>query len=88
MVLTTIQTIRCIYQFFKRSLSTSYGSAANIQYLDNDKKRICEAHGITLIAIPYWWDRKVSSLAATIAHHRPDMIEASQQGTPIPVTLY
>jgi len=31
--------------------------------------------GITLIEIPFWWDGKVDSLLATIAHFRPDIKE-------------
>jgi hypothetical protein len=33
--------------------------------------------GITLIEVPYWWDGKKESLAATIHHFRSDII--SQQ---------
>ena len=30
--------------------------------------------GITLIQIPYWWNQKISSLRATIASIRPDVM--------------
>lgn len=42
--------------------------------------------GITLIAIPYWWDLKLSSLAATIYEYRKDLFASKPTGTPIPVT--
>jgi hypothetical protein len=29
--------------------------------------------GITVISVPFWWDRSPSSLAATIQLHRPDI---------------
>lgn len=34
--------------------------------------------GITLIPIPFWWDRTLPSLAATIHKYRPDIIPASE----------
>ena len=43
--------------------------------------------GITLIEIPYWWNRKISSLAATIYNSRPDMFPTKPQGEAIPLVL-
>jgi hypothetical protein len=40
--------------------------------------------GITLITIPYWWDKKFESLAATIHARRPDLFDGTPIGTPIP----
>ena len=40
--------------------------------------------GITLIEVPYWWDKKADSLAATIYRARPDVLKAKPQGKPIP----
>jgi hypothetical protein len=40
--------------------------------------------GITLITIPYWWDLKVSSLAATIYRQRRDLFASEPTGVPIP----
>lgn len=31
--------------------------------------------GITLIEVPYWWDKSISSLVATIYHYRPDLFK-------------
>jgi ATP-dependent DNA ligase len=42
--------------------------------------------GITLIEVPYWWDKKYSSLAATVYSQRPDLFTEKIQGTPIPNT--
>ena len=30
--------------------------------------------GITLIPIPFWWDKKISSLTATIHQYRPELV--------------
>jgi hypothetical protein len=37
-----------------------------------------------LIEIPYWWDRKYESLAATIYSQRPDLFSEKIMGKPIP----
>ena len=42
--------------------------------------------GITLIEVPYWWDRDITSLAATVYNSRPDLFETEPKGTPIPLT--
>ena len=42
--------------------------------------------GITLIEVPYWWDRKLSSLEATLYNTRPDLFQVQPQGIPIPAT--
>ena len=39
--------------------------------------------GITLIDIPYWWDRGVESLAMTIYNARPDLFDQRPIGRPI-----
>jgi hypothetical protein len=43
--------------------------------------------GITLIQVPYWWDRKSSSLEATIYRTRPDLFASKPTGTPIPNSI-
>ena len=50
------------------------------------KKYIIQFPGITLIEIPYWWDRKLPSLAVTIYNSRPDLFDIKPQGTAIPLT--
>ncbi len=40
--------------------------------------------GITVISIPFWWDRSLESLAATIAKQRPDLEEVGGFGSAIP----
>eukprot|EP01124_Arcella_intermedia_P001663 TRINITY_DN1090_c0_g1_i1.p1 TRINITY_DN1090_c0_g1~~TRINITY_DN1090_c0_g1_i1.p1 ORF type:complete len:471 (+),score=82.73 TRINITY_DN1090_c0_g1_i1:123-1535(+) len=43
-----------------------YGSWALLKDRDEEKKRSCFERGITLITIPYWWDRTKESLADTL----------------------
>jgi len=40
---------------------------------DQFKQEICQKNGITLIVIPYWWDKSIESLAQTIRLLRPDI---------------
>jgi hypothetical protein len=40
---------------------------------DLQKVARCKARGITLVLIPYWWDEKIASFAAELAHARPDL---------------
>lgn len=40
---------------------------------DQQKKEQCQKLGITLIAVPYWWDGKAESLWATILQYRQDI---------------
>ena len=42
--------------------------------------------GITLIEVPYWWDRKFSSLAATLYSQRPELFKERPIGDPIPTS--
>ena len=37
-----------------------------------------------MIEVPYWWDRKLPSLAATVYNTRPDLFETEPQGKSIP----
>lgn len=53
---------------------------------DKEKRKICEKEGITLIEIPYWWDKKIPSLATTIQQQRPDLIQnQKEEGEVIPL---
>jgi hypothetical protein len=52
---------------------------------DEEKKELCKEKGITLIDIPYWWDRKLNSLAETIRQQRFNILTNHIGGDPIPV---
>ena len=38
-----------------------------------------------MLHIPYWWDRKISSLKGTISTMRPDVITTLSTDIPIPI---
>jgi hypothetical protein len=40
-----------------------------------------------MIEVPYWWNRKYESLAASIYRKRPDLFSEKQMGTTIPPSL-
>lgn len=42
---------------------------------DKHKMEQCTLAGVTLIVIPYWWDKTPNSLKATIHAIRPDLLE-------------
>ena len=52
---------------------------------DIAKSTFCKEKGITLIEVPYWWDKKYSSLAATVYSQRPDLFTEKPKGDPIPL---
>jgi hypothetical protein len=53
---------------------------------DKEKREICKEMKITLIEIPYWWDKTSQSLAATIKQFREDLIPNDLSGELIPST--
>jgi hypothetical protein len=55
----------------------SMGSKWNYEQRDVEKREACKMNGITLIEIPYWWDKKRESLEATIHSKRPDLVNVS-----------
>jgi hypothetical protein len=50
-----------------------FGPATGRQRADQLKMRFATDMGITLIPIPFWWNRTTSSLASTISATRPDL---------------
>lgn len=59
------------------------GSGWNQQERDKEKRMRCKEKGITLIEIPYWWDKQKSSLISTIHQSRPDLLAGEMTGEPI-----
>ena len=53
--------------------------------MDLHKAEACKELGITLIEVPYWWDRSISSLAVTIYNARPDLFNFEPKGKAIPL---
>jgi hypothetical protein len=50
-----------------------FGKASNRQRADQIKRNFAKQMGITLISIPFWWDKSPNSLASTIRHYRPEI---------------
>ncbi len=50
-----------------------YDELETTQRRDKVKKYLCESNGITLLVVPYWWDKSAESLARTIHELRPDI---------------
>jgi hypothetical protein len=64
-----------------------YGPARFQQMRDLEKREECRKAGITLVAVPYWWDNQKSSLLATIHKAAPHLVEnPSPMAVPIPAT--
>jgi hypothetical protein len=53
--------------------SHTFGQASNRQRIDAIKQAFAKERGITLIPIPFWWDKSPASIAATIQFYRPDI---------------
>jgi hypothetical protein len=64
------------YQGIQHYTDTAlFGPQLSLQQLkDQQKKQLAVTKGITLIDVPYWWDRSKDSLAATIMLHRPGIV--------------
>jgi len=58
-----------------------FGSPEVVQKRDEAKKALCADMGITLIEVPFWWDRSIATVAATIHKYRPDIIPEPPAGS-------
>jgi hypothetical protein len=68
--------------------STPFGSATKRQSCDIVKHKNAKEIGITVIPIPFWWDKTHASLAATIVSYRPDVqLKLSPLSKPIPSNM-
>jgi hypothetical protein len=73
------------YQGEQHYLSNNqFGNSAVFQRRDRAKRVFASQFGITVISVPYWWDRSASSLAATIQYYRPDIQLRVKKALPIP----
>lgn len=55
---------------------------------DHEKEKACQENDITLIEIPFWWDKKIPSLVATIHKQRADLIPSQLDGEVIATHLF
>lgn len=61
-----------------------FGSLDHLKYRDSYKKSVCAENRIVLIEVPFWWDKSLGSLAATIQKAVPHLPLNVEIGTPIP----
>jgi hypothetical protein len=65
----------------------NFGNVAIRQRRDRAKLKFASQLGISLISIPFWWDRSSNSLAATIQYYRPDIYLQAKEASPIPTEM-
>jgi len=53
-----------------------YGDSIPRMKTDEAKERQCQELGIVLVSVPFWWDKKLSSLIRSILEKRPDLNES------------
>jgi hypothetical protein len=67
---------------------TLYGAPEDQQLRDNQKREACRISNINLLEIPFWWDNRKESIAATIVSKFPQFEEFLLKdflgSTPIP----
>jgi hypothetical protein len=61
------------YQGEQHYFSNIFGDASIRQKRDQSKVKFASQLGVTLIVIPFWWDRSSDSLGSTIQFYRPDI---------------
>src|ERR1700722_2035485 len=64
-----------------------FGNLLEKTLRDKEKKNACLEFGLTLIEVPYWWDKNSSSLLAVIKQKRIDLFQKINllEGVPIPL---
>lgn len=64
---------------------TKHGDFNQKDATDSAKAAFCRKNGLTLIAVPFWWNGQLSQLANTIHLIRPDLFPSPlADGAPIP----
>jgi hypothetical protein len=64
-----------------------FGKSSDRQRADQIKRNFASQMGITLISIPFWWDKSPNSLVSTIRLYRPDINIHTPTSAPIPVEM-
>jgi hypothetical protein len=75
------------YQGEHHYISNYFGSSSVRQRRDQAKVKFASQLGITLISIPFWWDRTSDSLASTIEYYRPDIHLQAKKALPISMEM-
>jgi hypothetical protein len=64
-----------------------FGPASKRKRVDTAKIEDSKRMGITVLSIPFWWDKSLSSLSATILCKRMDITLDSSPGREIPMHI-
>jgi len=74
--------------------SNEVGTTLLTLHEDMDKVRLATEHGLSLLFIPFWWDRNIDSLVASILVWKPSLEETfdsfdwnESEGIPLTKTL-
>ncbi len=59
--------------------SIIYPELEKIQKRDKFKQFICEKNGITMIVIPYWWNKSIDTVSYLIHSVRPDISQSNPE---------
>jgi len=64
-----------------------FGEATALRQKDDERLQACKLAGITLIRVPYWWQRDKESIVAILNQHRPD-VAPCELGSEVTPFLY
>ena len=56
-----------------------FGPLEVIQRRDREKQELCQEIGVSLVTIPYWWDKQKESLMATLWRECPQVLHQAVQ---------
>jgi len=59
----------------------TFGANFSIYTFHKAKRAVCEKLGITLIEVPSWWNRELSSLVQAIKRSRPELLQGPSPRT-------
>ena len=59
---------------------STFGKSSERMERDNAKERLCNERGITLISVPFWWNKSRAPLLESILEARPDLFDQEKGG--------
>jgi len=59
-----------------------FGDAGTQKKRDDEKRKASELLEITLIEVPFWWQRDKESIIVALHNARPDLVHSAPQVTP------
>jgi hypothetical protein len=71
-------------QHYVDMASSSFAPVEAYAARDLQKQQLCKQAGIVLVEVPFWWDKKLPSLRATIAQICQEILTDASPDTTIP----